>query len=272
MRKPPKLKKQGKIYSFYKNGTLKCKQSKSNIKKKWLKPLKQLVNAFIKEFKEEIHSIYVKGSVAEGTCLDNYSDIDLFICLHENKLHNKWEKKIQQFHREYRKQIPLLFPFITHVDLMIASENEHHPDFGFIIKHRSICLYGEDLSKNIKKYTKQDIKGIYSGSLEYTLSSLFKRKVFTNTMCKVVVRCGFYLVYDDVNVWTKALYPCYKMFSDKYPQYKNIMKSILIGAITQKYHENDIKVSYDELCKFINWLNTEIIHLNEISNNTIKWK
>ena len=62
------------IYKFDKDNRLISHHKESNIQKKWLKPLQEIVSRYENFFKGNIHSIYVRGSVANGEAVDNLSD------------------------------------------------------------------------------------------------------------------------------------------------------------------------------------------------------
>jgi predicted nucleotidyltransferase len=228
-----KIKKTGKTYKYHKNGNLICKQEKSNIDKRWLKALKHVIKVYTKEFKDEIHSMYVRGSVASGQITDNFSDLDVMIILNKG-YGNDIIKLIKDYHINTKNEIVSEYSFVKALELLIAPMDyhpKHRYEMSFMLKHMAICMYGEDLSKNIRKFTKKDFFRVY-GHIDHTCEQI-KKKRLTVTMFKSIIRSSFYLIHDKVDVFTYDLYPVMELFIKEYPETKRVFTLIMEGAISE---------------------------------------
>jgi len=52
--------------------------SPEKIQSAWLPAVEMVSDAYRKHFGENLHSVYIRGSVAKGEAIDNISDIDSF--------------------------------------------------------------------------------------------------------------------------------------------------------------------------------------------------
>ncbi|OWF76802.1 hypothetical protein B4907_19515 [Yersinia kristensenii] len=99
-----------------------------------------------------IHSIYIYGSVAEGSAVPYQSDLDLSIIL--TRLPLAQETNILE---DIRKNMECAFPVVSKIDfdMGILSEieaPESKYSWGYWLKHHCKCLWGHDLSKNFEHF------------------------------------------------------------------------------------------------------------------------
>tara|TARA_Y100000592_G_scaffold43179_1_gene68626 strand:+ start:685 stop:1563 length:879 start_codon:yes stop_codon:yes gene_type:complete len=282
------IKKTGKVYNFDKNGYLICEQNKSQIQEKWLKPLGYLINEYDKNFCEEIYSIYLRGSVAGGEAFDNVSDIDLIILVEDERKIKTLEKFNSFLNKEFKKK----YNFVQKLDIVVRELHSNYiknlnlytingrlvdkeiyersiKELKFQIKHKSVCLYGEDFKDNLSRFKKMDIprENVVSFKKEISLveeniNDLFRSNLknkaielsssYVSWISKRIIRFGFYLIYDKVNVWTTDLYQCYLLFISKFPYKKNSMLLALKIAIfpNENFNENNVMETLD----FGKWL------------------
>ena len=217
----------------------------------------------------------MRGSVANGEAVDNLSDIDLII-LFKDKWNQSLEYYMKQFHLSLNKDIKNEYPFVTKIDfgyeqgtyykdLLDKNINMSFIDTMFTIKHQSVCIYGESVQDEIPKFKKDIIPKYYYDLNEIVnriKNSLFeptlnpdKIRMMMGWISKRMIRCGFELVYDKVDVWTRDLYQCYKLFSDIYPEKQDKMKLVLMKAISPTTDRNDIFEIFNEIG---DWLVEEI--------------
>jgi len=212
----------------------------------------------VEEFKDEIHSIYVRGSVANGQAIDNFSDIDLIIFLHEQK--DSVAKSIQEYQEKTKNTIFKEYPFVTALELGLAPINyvaKHRYEMSFILKHMAICMYGKDLSKNFRKFTKRDFFRVY-GHIDGTCDKINKSEIIRRSSYKSLIRSAFYIICDEVDVFTYDLYPIMKMFTKIFPETKKVFKIIMLGAISLEEPKRLNEEDYQEVLTFSKWLNTAI--------------
>jgi len=66
----------GTILSVDEAGYIKSESAIEKIPLNWRLIIDDIIGAYTKNIPDQIHSIYVKGSVGRGTPIDNVSDID----------------------------------------------------------------------------------------------------------------------------------------------------------------------------------------------------
>ena len=64
-----------------------------------------------------------------------------------------------------------------------------------------------------------------------------------------------YLWFENLDVWTRDLYQCYRLFSESYPDKKDEMYFVLERAISPTTDRNDIFKIFNEIG---DWLVEEI--------------
>ena len=269
------IRETGKTYSLDDKGYLICYQDKSNIQDKWNKPLTEIIEKYNDFFKYQIHSIYVRGSVATGEAYDDISDIDLIV-LFKDHWNQSMDYYFRQFNLSLNKDIRLKYPFVNKIDfgfdpgtcyksLLDKNENMGFIDTMFLIKHHSICVYGENIQEEIPKFKLDLIPRTY-----YDLEQIIKRlksslfqpnlnqdqiKGMMGWISKKIVRCGFELIMDNSTKYTRDLYQSWKLFSSIYPNKEEDMKFVLKKAIYPTDDKNDLFSVFDRVG---DWLVKEI--------------
>lgn len=138
---------------------------KPRIIQKTFRPvLADVIQAFKLKFAENLHSIYIYGSVAKGTAHIGTSDLDLCIIFKQQA--EDQERIIAEIHDKLIQQ----FPFLPKIDFDIGFLNEvlqqhNHNSWGAWIKFFCTRIYGEDLLSYFKEIeiNLQVIKAINQG-------------------------------------------------------------------------------------------------------------
>ncbi|WDF05564.1 nucleotidyltransferase domain-containing protein [Shouchella hunanensis] len=112
-----------------------------------IKPiLHTLLQLLLNRLGENVHSMYVYGSVARGEAIPFKSDLDLTVILYSpisSTTKNRIHAETSELLKEYKQ--------LTKVDYDMGEVKEAlHPDnyyeWGFWLKHMCCCIHGEDLS------------------------------------------------------------------------------------------------------------------------------
>lgn len=101
---------------------------------------------------EDLHSIYIRGSISRGLGIDSVSDLDTFAITNKeiNDIDLKWIDKVEQeLNKKYIivNGVELSFYYIKDV-----LETNKFSIIPFMIKTHSICVFGEDLSGHLPNY------------------------------------------------------------------------------------------------------------------------
>ncbi|WP_235252686.1 nucleotidyltransferase domain-containing protein [Niallia circulans] len=214
---------------------------------------------------EDLHSIYIRGSISRGLGIDSVSDLDTFAITNKeiNDIDLKWIDKVEQeLNKKYIivNGVELSFYYIKDV-----LETNKFSIIPFMIKTHSICVFGEDLSGHLPNYkadttlgnehlmnlknqvhqAKEDLDG--NENIEDILDCC-------GWVMKIIVRAGLALVIEEENKYTRDLFPAYKIFSEHYPKKESEMKQALKHAINPVENPNEIIAFLD---KMGNWMINE---------------
>ncbi|NOQ74237.1 MAG: hypothetical protein GQ574_19670 [Crocinitomix sp.] len=210
-----------------------------------------------------IHSIYLRGSIARGIIYPQYSDIDIIIIGLPNSqidinslrpfLNNVVNKKNLPFQK---------------VDIYLQNRDEIFPSTAFSIKVSSICLYGTSLAESLPKYKADNsvcftIKSLES-NIDIAINDLGKimslPKEFQNKkgvssiynwIAKKLLRSGMELTIPIQKKYTRNLYCCYTLFAETFPEEASKMKKILDFFINKETNCEILIAAINKIEKFI---------------------
>jgi len=265
-----KIKNIGHIFIPDKQGFLISDVSHNNISKQW----EPLVDEFILLIKQaclkNLHSIYLRGSVATNTTIKGISDADFLVITNRHisstKKTNIW--KLTDTLASKNPHITRIdVGFYTHKNILRIKEKA-------FIKLMSLCVYGPNIIKDIAKLKPGIDVAIQIPDLESEIKDIFTKidssqindqnaKSVCVWIMKRLVRSGFELVSAQAQCFTRDLYPCWQIFSKYYPQKKDQMKQALLLTINPT---NDLSKIRSVILDLGNYL------VNEFNKNGIKNK
>lgn len=228
----------------------------------------------LENFRCEIHSIYIRGSVPRGLGIEGVSDLDVILVTdsHPEKLDGRLLEDIE-------KRVVAAYPFVNgvemscfHVDVML--ETSRFAMIPFMIKTHSICVYGENLQNKLPSY-KAD-KALANEHI-YHLEDLIhqaKRELEGNDdredvkdccvwIMKIIVRCGLAFVIQKEETYTRDLYPAYELFLKYYPEKEIEMREALNYAVDPSEDPEEIR---SFLSEFGGWMIAEADNWLEVHN------
>lgn len=230
------IKKIGKFLPQDNNGFIINDLSLENIDDEWQAVISKIVKAYQNHLHGKLHSIYLRGSVARGTAIKGFSDIDTFALIHSNEK-IRWQKA--DFQEPVEQKIQEEFDFVRDIEMNIASYHSdfynQNPRLSMIIKTQSLCIFGTDLSPTLPNFKPNQNMILNLKWLETDIEDIISKiEKGTNTLedcqfvMKVLLRAGFELVMKREGRYTQDLYLCYSTFSKYYPAYENAMRQALI--------------------------------------------
>ncbi|MCO5144437.1 MAG: hypothetical protein M9962_15265 [Oligoflexia bacterium] len=241
-------------------GFLVFNPDQSKLQQKWKDLLSEIVEEIYKKnFSTNLHSVYVRGTVAKGIAIDFISDIDTFAIIREGK-----EELQPAWSEETRNALLKKYSFATGIEIIVIpmeSLQKVKPlktlnAWHRLIKTQSLCVYGEDLSSSISSVRPGVEMVSHLFSLYKDLPSQeelveAKKEGVLKKRCtwlmKRIVRSGFELVMEKEQTFTRDLYPCYELFIKHYPNREVEMRKALELAV---YPSDDI----DEINGMVNGL------------------
>lgn len=221
----------------------------------WLSALAMVQQSYQEHLGQNLHSLWLRGSLPRGLAVDYIADIDVFalVCLPNIR----WQST--DFETDLNQNIQALFPFIKQVECMMSSFEKdfytYNPRLSFILQTQSLCLHGIDIRVDLPNFQISSTMMLNKHWLSADIQELLEKRVFTKEDCKnvmkVVIRSGFELVMEREGQYTPDLYLCYQTFSKYYPEQEHSMRTCLHYFLNPVESSDKFK---DFLKAFGNWL------------------
>jgi|688.fasta_scaffold314868_2 predicted nucleotidyltransferase len=200
----------------------------SEIQSEYQPVVEKTIEIIINHLKDNLDSIYLRGSVAKGYAQPIISDID-FIVITKNK-NSTEEESLQKIldeliatHFQWIQRIEILFYELT----KISRINE------FWLKVHSSFLYGTNRLDAIEPFKITDIEAKahstgFKSSMEKFKNDLKsgKKRSFSWAF-KRIIRTGFETVMIEENSYSRDLYLNYEVFAKHFPEKKEAMYKAL---------------------------------------------
>ena len=246
----------GSFYNLDENGALINLHNAATIVEPWLTAVNEITATYKRILGKQLHSVYIRGSVASGIAMQGISDIDS-LAIHTGKIYKETQKEL----KDAQLSLSTKFKFATGVEITARNLEKvmtTEPNITqFILKTTSVCVFGENLIAKIKPF-KPDAGIIYDlPNLERDdagiLKDLEESKSIKETqeicewIMKRVLRCGMELTLVEKKKFTRDLYPCYQIFIERYPQQADNMKQVLTLALNPTAESQKIIDLLDEI-------------------------
>jgi hypothetical protein len=207
----------------------------------WSDVVAEITAAYLQHLAKQIHSIYLRGSVAKGRPIAGVSDIDTFAVMfgERDAIDRSWVPAFQQ-------RMAAQYPFHTGIEIGFVPYRAVLDPNGargrrLMIKTQCICLWGEDLAPSIPGYKLGRALVMHAFGIERDIQRVFQQlpiledadaiKGWCQWIMKRLLRTGFELVMEQERTYTRDLYPCYVAFSRHFPAQEPQMKHALERAI-----------------------------------------
>jgi hypothetical protein len=265
------IKEVGSLLSIDSQGYLLNAAHMSKIQRPWKEAVDEIVLLYQTYFGHRLHSLYLRGSVAKGTAIEHFSDIDIMALLRgpvtrsdeiwAYKTHQELEKKYK-FATSIRPDF-IVWEEVFSPDMTLRS---FHFNFLFTLQTQGICLYGEDISPHLPPIKCDKVTALL---LLQDLDVLFERvkndfsqkqrdkyiKELCQWIMKAMIRNSFLLFMEREKAFTRDLYPCYLVFTKYYPHQQESIKKCLEYAINPISDKTEIIFYLDN---FGMWLKEQI--------------
>ncbi|MBO1581653.1 nucleotidyltransferase [Bacillus sp. XF8] len=214
----------------------------NNIQPVFLRVIQEVKDICFRLLQDDLHSIYIRGSVPRGIGIKGIADIDTIILVRKDpkKIDLEWIESVEQ-------QLLQKFDCISGVELSFYDVEEviHSAHFSFIsfmIQTHGVCIFGEDIRPRLPKY-KVSKELAYEhlihlqAQIEQAREELIHNegrediKDCCRWIMKIVVRAGLALTIDREGLYSRDLYPAYEMFSMHFPEQEQNMRKALQYAI-----------------------------------------
>lgn len=224
----------GRFFDVDSDGYLINPASKEKIQEEWQPVVNDIIDAYKTEYGDALHSVYIRGSVSKGEAVFGISDVDTFAYVTSKK-----EEIKTDWMDSFEKEMVIKYPFAQGVELRVDPIEDAYNDRILILQ--SACIYGTDLNTEIPKIKvgKETLGHVYSFSKnlawfdKWMIKSQEPEKIKKSCtwLMKRFLRTGFELTMEHAGLYTRDLYPGYKVFAEYYPEKEAEMKEVLYLAL-----------------------------------------
>ncbi|MCA0988417.1 nucleotidyltransferase [Guptibacillus algicola] len=236
------VKRIGDVCKVDADGVIVNTSSMNNVSANFQEAMFYIKRELLSSFREEIHSIYVRGSVPRGFGIEGVSDLDMILITRskEEELRSTALNKIEQ-------DLIERYPFVNGVEMSVFSledvlETSRFAMIPFMIKTHSICIYGDNVQKKLPHYRAD--KALANAHIYHLKPLLLQAKdelegnedpEDVKDCCvwimKIIIRCGLALVIEREQTYTRDLYPAFELFRKHYPEKEVEMRRALHFAV-----------------------------------------
>ncbi len=232
----------GKYQEVDEQGFLQSVGDAANIQGVWLKAVQILERAYLERW-SNVHSLYIRGSLAKGTPIEYVSDIDSFAVMEPGWDNTVTYDEVRVWAEEVERDIRSAFPFVTGVEVGLeayAGILERHNPYTFILKTEAACVYGDSLASEVAPYrlgpqiafqTKHFQQHLDLFLNEYPQEPEAEKADFIAWLMRRFLRLGMELVMLKEGRYTRDLYLCYESFAKHYPEQQEAMYRALELAL-----------------------------------------
>lgn len=222
-------------------GVLPTRASGLHIDDPWATPVEQIAKRYLGEWGPELHSVYIRGSVARNLAIPSVSDIDSFGVLNPGAVVTDY-CRLSTWLETVKREVEENFPFVAggEVDLVPFDAALDRTNFyAFILKTEAVCVHGDSLADRLEpfklseanfqtRYFRQHLDVFIN---EYPAEPAEERPGFVAWLAKRFPRLGMELVMEKENRYTRDLYLCYESFAEHFPAQSRSMYRALELAI-----------------------------------------
>jgi predicted nucleotidyltransferase len=245
----------------------------------WWSVVEAVKEGYINNLGDNTHSIYIRGSVARGQAREQVSDVDSLAVVHEKEPNLAWVAGLT-------KDLAERFPFCAGVEIVcLPYEDLLHADddinacWRMMLKTQCVCVFGEDLAARLPAYRPGADMVVHASDVRRPIERLsddlralaligklpFGARFFKSLsdgcrpvvrlgcaeIMKRIIRAGFEVVMEEEGVYTRDLYPCYKIFSKHFPEKERSMRTALELAINPSSDPQEVLSFLDD---FGHWI------------------
>jgi hypothetical protein len=253
----------GRYCSTDKDGYICNDSNVEMIGEDYLEVIKEVKRSYFYHLGPYIHSIYIRGSIPRGLGIKGVSDLDTIAILNKKpeELDLNWSDRVE-------KEINNQFDCVNGVELSfyyieeILEDTTSFSIIPFMLKTHSVCIEGEDIKHLLPEYkADQSLANEHlinvKRQIEQAKSDLINNhdKADILDCCswimKIIVRAGLALVMGKEKLYTRDLYPAFKLFSKYFPEKEQDMKQTLIYAIEPIVNPQVITELLNGFCDWI---------------------
>lgn len=224
------------------------------------KPLNSLIKEVVLIAKEvlenNLHSVYIRGSVAKGTFIPNISDLDsVFVVKNEitNDLYIKLQKKLIELNK--------LYPEVTTIECNVQTLNNILSSTNPIYKYQMVCIFGNDITSHIPELMPGRDSTVHLSKIIKRIDNLSDNTESHNDpiwikstsiwMCKLLIRSCHELIAGELQQFARDIYPCYIAASNKWPKDEPLLRRVAEIAVYGTEDKSELLIIAKKMKNFL---------------------
>lgn len=237
----------------------------NNLQPQFSNVISDVAKALVISQADNIHSIYVYGSVAQGTAVATVSDLDITVIFSRESI-GVGSPALTEVIRSLEEAHPI----ISKIDLDIGTlstvmDPQQLNRWGYWLKHHCVCVYGEDLrerfaafrpSKEIAVAVNGDFFTVlndYAAQLKPSSEPAQRQRLQRAAARKAIRSTGILRAEKDLD-WPATLEEQCEWFNERYPALAEEMEYWLDMSYRPR---GDIMAFAGRITTFAYWLNAE---------------
>lgn len=199
--------------------------------------IQESIEGLKKRFHQQLHSVYLYGSIARGEAVSKVSDVDL-IAMFSTKLSSdqlaelkKLSKKLSKKYRSLVRDVGIATAYYKYtIDPLNYYENA-------FLKELCVCIHGEDMGERFGPYKlTPEIAIRFNGDIHDVLHRTLKRletasegefKILTQNFARKLIRTYYSMVMVRSQIWTTRLHEQAKVFIHYFPEKETMIHALL---------------------------------------------
>lgn len=243
----------GGFFDLDEKGFLINPTSVHSIPSHWLPLVEMTVEEYLHQEGVKVHSVYLRGSVAKGTCVDGVSDLDTFALLHN--FPHRWYSL--EWEKSFSNQMKSKFSFVQKIECIGQSFErlDKAPKVQMIMATQALCIYGTDQIENIGTYKIDNTLILnlrwLSTDWEKLITTSLLTKSLVKDFLKVLIRSASELVMIEQQRYSTDLYFCCLAFAEQYPNHESQIWKALSNWLNPTLDKTKLINDYKGIVDFI---------------------
>jgi len=208
----------------------------------WDAAIDALLRACEAQFKETLHSVYLRGSVPRNLGRPGASDLDV-VLLFEPTVPESTTQWVEDVHTELASHMPgqTDVEFLA-LDVTSLLDTPWAQPLRALFKTHAFCIYGDDILAQLPSVSPGSDLYIHAPHIAADISDVLKIlksekdpeeiKGYCTWVMTRLVRSGLELLLVETGQYSRDLYTCYTHFAEHRPKHARDMAQALNWAVS----------------------------------------
>ncbi|UUI03560.1 nucleotidyltransferase domain-containing protein [Oceanobacillus jeddahense] len=224
-------------YGIDSNGFIISDVSMDKIDSRYLPCIEETIDCLQHLFQQQLHSIYLYGSVPRGDAILLKSDLDIIAMFH-SKINTQQLDRLKKLSGELTKKYQ---PLVRDVGIAVANYDDTFDPANYYenasLKEICVCVYGEDVGKRFGPYKlTPEIPISFNGDICEVRNRALKRmeaasdkdfKTLSQGFIRKLIRTYYSMVMVRSQIWTTRLHEQSEVVIQYFPEKSAVIDILL---------------------------------------------